>query len=76
MIYEAYLRWLGEHPNGFVLQVNQRSDQKLHRASCSRIGANGASPAQGEIWTSYAKRCSDDREELIGATSTCGFCQP
>lgn len=30
--HDDYLHWLEAHPNGFVLQLNQSSDCKLHRA--------------------------------------------
>lgn len=79
----GYLRWLREHPNGFVLNTFPhvtRSYLVLHRASCRTINR----PLEpGRLWThQYGKSCSDDRasletwvlEELGVAVHPCGTC--
>jgi hypothetical protein len=74
---DRYLAWLDQHPDGYVLQSNQGTDQKLHRASCRWVGADGASPPQGAVWTSYRKRCSLNRQALRAlATGERQFCNP
>ena len=53
---------------------------KLHLARCRFIGANGAPPPRGDVWTNYPKRCSTDRAELAqfadahGGFDECQFC--
>lgn len=75
--HDPYVQWLQNHPDGYVLQFNQNSDVKLHRASCRHIGGGGAVPPSGTIWTTYRKRCSEDRAALLAASNQqCGSCSP
>jgi Family of unknown function (DUF6308) len=79
----AYLAWLSEHPEGFVLNANRRPTARylrLHRASCRTISGR---PARGGPWTgSYLKVCGD-RDALAnwayattgGATIACRVCR-
>jgi len=76
--HDRYLEWLSNHEDdGYVLQVNQQSDMKLHRASCRKIGAQGAVPPNGEISTTFRKICSTNRKELKDlSTGDCQVCNP
>jgi hypothetical protein len=75
--HDPYVQWLQNHPNGYVLQFNQGSDIKLHRAACRHIGGLGAMPPNGTIWTTYRKRCSEDRAELYTMSNQqCDSCSP
>jgi hypothetical protein len=63
----GYLRWLVEHPEGFVLNAEvppTSSDPVLHRATCGTI--NGR-PARGSTWTAgtYSKVVADKTDELV-----------
>ena len=81
----GYLRWLGTHPNGFVINILRSlnaSTARLHQASCRTIGGQ---PPNGGTWTGqYVKVCSDSVGVLedwargrVGASITrCGTCQP
>ena len=55
----GYLAWVGEHPNGFVLncRANPSTDVvMLHRVSCTHITELGSNM---EHWTNeYIKVCS------------------
>jgi hypothetical protein len=65
---KEYMQWIGRHwEDGLVLHSNKppEGELKLHSARCTSIGAGGASPARGSIWTNHPKRCSEDRAELI-----------
>jgi hypothetical protein len=82
---DGYLRWLGMHPGGLVLNCGRqpRADYlKLHRAACTFISGV---PTNGQIWTgSYIKMCATDPQTLTawarratGATpSPCLVCRP
>lgn len=85
---EGYLRWIGAHPDGFVVNI-ERGERPgyavLHRASCSSISRDRENGAYTE--RSYKKVVSDDLNALrayaksIGRTDgsfskTCGLCQP
>jgi hypothetical protein len=75
--HDRYVQWLRAHPDGYVLQFNQVTDIKLHRASCRWIGGSGATPPRGRIWTTYRKQCSDSRRALAAiSTQHCRFCNP
>lgn len=56
----GYLRWVGDHPDGFVVNTYRqpRADYLvLHRSACGSI--RGA-PARGVQWTAdYIKVCGD-----------------
>lgn len=80
----GYLRWLGEHPAGLVVnseRVPSPAYLKLHRASCKFINSPNRSN-----WTTtgYIKTCSDDLEplkewaeqEVGGELDPCGACKP
>jgi hypothetical protein len=80
------LRWLVEHPVGFVLNAEvppTSRDPVLHRASCGTI--NG-SPASGSTWTAgtYSKVVADNADELVEwarahagrQVMRCGACRP
>jgi hypothetical protein len=81
--HDRYIAWINAHSrDGFVLHSNSPPDGalKLHLARCRFIGANGAPPPRGDIWTNYPKRCSTDRAELAqfadahGGFDECQFC--
>jgi hypothetical protein len=76
--HARYVTWLEQHPEGFVLQCSPAAGiQRLHRANCRWIGAQGAKPRHGDVWTANLKRCSTDRDALIvQATDQCKFCRP
>lgn len=61
----GYLAWLGEHPQGFVLNTYAHVTSAyliLHRAACRTINRP---LAHGSLWTDpYAKTCADDRGEI------------
>jgi hypothetical protein len=75
-----YLRWLSDHPDGYVINANRRPDPGylvLHRASCRVISG----PSSGTTFTGgYSKICGAmDRLEtfargLGGEVSPCGIC--
>lgn len=81
---EGYLRWLEEHPHGFVVN-SQRTPAShyliLHRASCKHINSPGRAN-----WTTtgYIETCSTEPVALAGwarlATggnlTPCGACKP
>ena len=78
-------RWLADHPDGYVLNVERRPRAdylKLHRSVCSTISGR---PARGDRWTdAYIKICSDDIGELDdwaekktgGRIDPCRRCRP
>jgi hypothetical protein len=60
-----YLRWLSEHPSGYVVNAERNpkpSYLKLHRAWCTQITGNARPGAYTE--RVYIKVCSDSRQEL------------
>jgi hypothetical protein len=79
---EAYLRWIDQHPGGYVVNATRRPTAaylKLHRATCVHISTDRRSN-----WTSpdYIKVCSTKLdqlnawalEEIGGELQSCGFC--
>ncbi len=85
-----YLRWLDNHPDGFVLNAGRRPSTRsanLHRATCWTIRfatrATTPSPFTGE---SYIKVCATTDAELLtwrqrergrdGFRLRCAFCAP
>ncbi len=62
---ERYLRWLADHPGGFVLNCNRSPKPSylvLHRATCWSISGT---PSPGQSWTrEYRKICADTVSEL------------
>jgi hypothetical protein len=78
----GYLRWLAEHPDGFVInaaRVASTAYLMLHRASCRTVAGV---PTHGSRWTGdYIKFCGDRAEleryaleSLGGAARACGVC--
>jgi hypothetical protein len=77
----AYLDWLAEHPDGFVINTGRRPSAAylvLHRTSCSTISGT---PARGSTFTGeYTKVCGDQKEldefarDLGSAPAPCGLC--
>ena len=81
---DAYLRWIEENPNGFVVNANNppRSDYLiLHKSTCRTISSDHTSN-----WTTnqYLKVCSNNVDELStwaknrigGALTPCPICEP
>ncbi|QDV36919.1 hypothetical protein [Tautonia plasticadhaerens] len=81
---EGYLRWLGEHPHGLVVNSHRAPTSSyliLHRASCEHINI-----PERTNWTTtgYIKTCSTDLAALAewggratgGALIPCGACKP
>lgn len=84
----GYLKWIGENPTGFVLNVEQSPRPEyliLHRATCSTI----AKPRDDGAYTDrgYQKVVANDLTELQGFarkigrpdgsfSKACGHCQP
>ncbi|HHN8303685.1 hypothetical protein [Morganella morganii] len=72
---DNYIKWLNEHPDGFVLNFRKDTEGKgskstvrfarLHSASCKRLysgqAAKSSTPFTGKM---YAKLVSDSFEEL------------
>lgn len=60
----GYKRWIGRHPNGYVLNTERGRGNKymrLHRATCRWI-----KPTDDRQWTNqYIKVCSTDALEII-----------
>lgn len=84
----GYLRWLANHPNGFVLNIEQGERPEytvLHRATCrsiSRSRDDGAYTSRN-----YKKVVSDELADIrayaksMGRTDgsfsrQCGLCKP
>ena len=82
---DGYLKWLDEHPLGFVINCDRnprRQYLKLHKSRCHTISGT---PTWGKDWTvQYLKVCSDARQslrawaqdEVGGVPDLCGFCNP
>jgi hypothetical protein len=81
---DGYLRWLAEHPAGYVVNSYRRPCSTylvLHRASCPHI-----STAARTNWTTtgYIKICAAHRERLATwarqetgeGPKGCGVCKP
>ena len=72
----GYLRWLVNHPSGYVLNSNRRptpSYLKLHRSTCSHLNR----PTVRNWTNNYRKMCSDNAAYLshgpaeLGPIPTC-----
>lgn len=66
--HDSYVEWIKRHwEDGLVLHSNSPPHDmlKLHSARCASIGGGGTPPSNGDCWTNYPKRCSEDRAELI-----------
>lgn len=84
----GYLRWVSDHPDGFVLNVERGlrpTYTVLHRSNCHTIAIDRDDGAYTE--RSYRKVVADDVAELRAFTRTlgradgsfskaCGHCQP
>jgi hypothetical protein len=82
---DAYLRWVAEHAEGFVINIQRSfnpSDARTHRASCRWIRGQ---PPRGEGFTgAYIKICSESLVELSewarlrvwSPIQDCGTCRP
>ena len=81
---DAYLRWLEENPNGFVVNTKNPPTPDyliLHLATCGTISSD-----QTSNWTTnqYLKVCSNNVDELTtwakkrigGALTPCQLCKP
>ena len=80
---EAYLHWIDENPNGFVINCARKPKinyLKLHRASCSHL-----TRAEVSNWTAdYIKVCSSNVTSLKrwaaaktgGEVDPCPVCKP
>ena len=81
---EDYLRWVREHPEGYVLNTYRTPSTSylvLHSAACGTI----ATPKRTNYTTrDYIKACSTNRSELegwaartvSGVPRACGVCSP
>lgn len=81
---EDYLRWLADHPGGFVVNC-ERSPKPgylmLHRATCRDISTSART---NYTTTDYMKVCARDRSELErwaageigGELQPCRHCSP
>jgi len=77
---DQYYDWIKRYPDGFVLNIFSGKKGMLHKAKCEVIRR----PVDGHRFderTSYKKRCSQDRSELITpvdgmAITRCGKCNP
>lgn len=82
---EGYVRWLQEHPGGFVVNTYRRPSRKyliLHRADCPHIRARAD---ESRRWTvDYIKICASHvedlqdwaREAVRGTVTRCRTCAP
>lgn len=84
----AYLRWLSDHPTGFVLKTWRRNDPTyvvLHKSGCHSISRPtaqmGSNPFTGR---SYIKICAMDSRMLLawireqggsGFSKRCSLCR-
>lgn len=58
--HDAFVRWIRENPDGFVINSQSSIDFMLHRADCS----NFVFHSQGYCLTTNMKVCSPRRERL------------
>lgn len=81
----GYLRWLAEHPAGYVINIQHSyngSDARLHSAACAEI--TGRKYPGKALTASYVKRCAADLHDLLqwasatvpAEVSPCGSCRP
>ena len=64
---DGYLRWLDDHPEGFVVNSDRVPTAKylvLHHSGCYSISRISRHPFGNYTTTSYIKTCSDDVTEL------------
>ncbi|MDQ2861011.1 MAG: hypothetical protein M3T55_09875 [Pseudomonadota bacterium] len=65
---ESYLRWLSDHPNGFVLNTRKEPAPRymvLHSARCTTISLAGAPYREsGYTERAYRKICSNEISNL------------
>ncbi len=71
----AFRRWLGEHPDGYVLNYYTTATGKMHTARCKSY------QVAGRRMTSRVKACSTSKRDLFGhakqkriAATSCGLC--
>ncbi len=79
---DRYLRWVSEHPNGFVINAPKSGSgavNKLHKASCKHI----STAYKNYTTTDYMKICSLNRHELVtwagnrlNGFDECPVCKP
>jgi hypothetical protein len=82
---QGYLRWVADHPRGYVINIQQSHnprDARLHAARCDTITGT---PARGDTFTGeWVKICSESLAELDswslqqadGLIKRCGICHP
>jgi len=68
---DAYLRWVAEHPDGYVVNMRRRLDPNyiiLHRADCPTIARypNMDKDPGGFTERAFRKLCSTSLSELRG----------
>lgn len=85
----GYLSWVADHPEGFVLNVREKSDRDyvvLHRASCGSISSTSPEPG-AYTERAYRKICATSVDDLrIAArregridgsfSKACSWCRP
>ena len=81
--HEAFQRWRGENPSGYVVNCRSESECMLHLSPCGHYGDTDLGP---EVWgslTRHRKACSTDRQALLDwardrpmAISECSSCKP
>jgi hypothetical protein len=82
---DGYVRWLREHPNGYVLNCDREPSDRylvLHETDCRTISGE---PSRGTTWTTaYAKVCASTQIDLVlwcqeitgSRPDRCGTCEP
>lgn len=87
---EAYLRWLDEHPEGYVTNAHRNvtpSYMVLHKATCGMIKSTQGIPPGGFTERNYIKVCAGSVELLRewakqhgrpdgSFSSACNICKP
>lgn len=87
---EAYLRWLGEHPEGYVINTHRNVAPNymiLHKATCGMIKSTQGIPPGGFTERNYIKLCAGSIELLREwakqhgrpdgtFSSACNICRP
>ena len=84
---DEYLRWLEEHPDGYVVNTNRSLSPGyliLHEARCGQL--HRLDPRQARMTFEYVKVCSASREQLEKWANwtlpgqpqlhRCNFCRP
>lgn len=86
----SYLRWLEEHPDGFVINTSRQRTPKymvLHKAICGLIKSTNGVAAGGFTQRGYVKICATSLGVLTkwvinhgrpdgSFTQACGICKP